>query len=317
MNIWTSISSVIIILLLIALGYVLNEKGWFVEGFNKSISNLITKIALPCSIFVSVLKFFTKEKLIDLSSSLIWPMCGVIISYIIAFLLSKALRTRKGRIGTFRASFVNANAIFIGLPLNIALFGEKSLPYFLVYYIINTISLWSLGAFLIAKDSKDEAHSAQKITFKKLISKLLPPPLLGFLVSIVFLWFEIPVPEFANSALTYVGNLVTPLSLIFIGIVLNKSGLKSIRFDKDTIGVLLGRFVISPLVLFLLLLPIPLSSLLKQTLIVQSATATPTVTPMLAAEAGGDVDFATNTVATSTILFLFVVPVLMQLLQFV
>ncbi|MDI3409917.1 hypothetical protein QKW52_03745 [Bacillus sonorensis] len=77
------------------------------------------------------MKFFTKEKLIDLSGSLIWPLCGVIISYIIAFLFSKMLRTRQGRIGTFRASFVNANAIFIGLPLNIALFGEKVFHIFL------------------------------------------------------------------------------------------------------------------------------------------------------------------------------------------
>jgi len=46
----------------------------------------------------------------------------------------------------------------------------------------------------------------------------MPPPLVGFLVSLVFLIFKIPIPDFATSTLTYIGNIVTPLSLIYIGI---------------------------------------------------------------------------------------------------
>ena len=44
---------------------------------------------------------------------------------------------------------------FIGLPLNIALFGDDALAYFLIYYITNTISTWTLGVFLMTSDSKD------------------------------------------------------------------------------------------------------------------------------------------------------------------
>ena len=222
-----SIQSVLSIIIMIALGYILKGQGWFDDSFGKSISSLITRVALPASIFVSVLKNLTKESLFQLSGSLIYPVGAVIISYILAYALVKILKIRPGRRGIFMNAVVNANTIFIGLPLNIALFGEKSLPYFLVYYVTNTVSTWAFGVFLISNDdpTKVKGENKAKLNWKK----LLPPPLLGFIVAIIFLLVGIPVPSFINATLGYVGSIVTPLSLLYIGIVLYDAGLKSIR----------------------------------------------------------------------------------------
>lgn len=315
-----SIESVISIILMIALGYVLKSLGWFDESFGKSISSLITKVALPASIFVSVLRYLTKDSLLELSGSLIYPVGAVVLSYLIAFLLMKLMKIRPGRRGIFMNAVVNANTIFIGLPLNIALFGDKALPYFLVYYVTNTVSTWAFGVFLISNDdpTKVKGGPKAKLNWKK----LLPPPLIGFIVALVFLLVEIPVPTFINSTLTYVGSIVTPLSLIYIGIVLYDAGLKSIRFDRDTVVALIGRFILSPALLILLItigsnMGADLNPLLQQTLVVQSATPMLAVLPILAAEAHGDVKYATNLVTTSTLLFVIVVPILMQIIQFI
>lgn len=203
-----SIESVISIILMIGLGYVLKSLGWFDEQFGGSISSLITKVALPASIFVSVMKNLTKSSLIELSGSLIYPIAAVIISYLIAYVLTKLLKIQPGRRGIFMNAVVNANTIFIGLPLNIALFGEASLPYFLIYYVTNTVSTWAFGVFLIANDdpTKDRTEKKTKLNWKK----LLPAPLLGFILALFFLVLEIPVPDFVNSTLNYVGGIVTP-----------------------------------------------------------------------------------------------------------
>ncbi|TGA99843.1 AEC family transporter [Sporolactobacillus shoreae] len=318
-----SIQSVITIILMIAVGYFLKKFKWFDDNFGKSISSLITKIALPASIFVSVLKYLTRDSLIQLSGSLIYPVIAVTISYIIAFGLVKLLKIRPGRRGIFMNAVVNANTIFIGLPLNIALFGEKSLPYFLIYYITNTVSTWAFGVFLISNDDPTKDKSKDKGPHKINWKKILPPPLLGFIAGLVFLLAGIPIPGFINSTLTYVGGIVTPLSLIYIGIVLYNAGLSSIRFDRDTIFALVGRFVISPFILIVLILTgthlsgVQLPTMLTQTQIVQSATPMLAVLPILANESHGDVKYATNVVTTSTVLFVIVVPVLMQLIQFV
>ncbi|MFB9769840.1 AEC family transporter [Lactiplantibacillus modestisalitolerans] len=319
---WNSIQSVLVVVLIMVLGFILRRTGWFDDQFAGTISKFIKNIALPASIFVSVLGRLTLGQLSSFAGYLAYAFLAVIIGYLIAYALVKILRVRPGRRGIFINAIVNANTIFIGLPLNMALFGDKSMTYFLVYYVVNTVSTWAFGVFLISNDdpTKPKQKQHNKIDWKKVI----PMPLVGFIVALVFLLLNIPVMKvsFINSTLTYVGNLVTPLSLIYIGIVLADAGLKSIRFDRDTIVALIGRFVISPAIMVAVLLVAgnfgaTFPTLASQTLIVQSATPMLAVLPILANEAHGDVEYATNVVTTSTVLFIVVVPILMSLIQFI
>lgn len=122
----TSLESILSIILIILLGYILKEKKCFDDGFSNNISKLIMNVALPASIFVSVLKYLTVEKLISLSGGLVYTFLSVIIGYIIAWIMVKILKVKAGRRGTFINTIVNANTIFIGLPLNIALLEMKA-----------------------------------------------------------------------------------------------------------------------------------------------------------------------------------------------
>src|SRR5699024_9439423 len=250
MSILTSIENILPIIFIIAIGFCLSEERWFGPGLGGYGSKLVMSIALRASMFVSFLKYLTLETLSAVARGLVYTFGSVILAYIAAFIVVKLFKVRPGRRGTMINMFANANTIFIGLPLNIALFGDASISYFLVYYITNTVSTWAFGALLIAQDSKDATRkSSTGFNWRK----LLPAPLVGFLISLVFLLLNIPVPAFATNTLTYVGNIVTPMSLIYIGIVLSKAGLSNINFDRDTILALLGRYILSPVVMFLLL----------------------------------------------------------------
>lgn len=316
----SSIQSVVVIVLIMLLGYILRKQGWLADSFGGNVSKLITQIALPASIFMSVQNNLTRGKLFNLFAGLLLPFIGVVISYIVAFILVKVLKVKVGRRGVFINTIANANTIFIGMPLNLALFGSAATSYFLIYYIINTVSTWAFGVFLIKNDDPtlvkaEKQHN--KINWKK----ILPMPLVGFFVAVIWLLTGIQLPKFLGDTFNYVGNLVTPLSLIYIGIVLANAGLKSIHFDKDTIFALLGRFILAPVVMILLVkwfgptvLHLDIASLMGKTFIVQSATPALAVLPILAGEAHGDVDYATNVVVLSTLLFIIVVPVLMLII---
>lgn len=309
----TSLESIVPIIALIVLGYFLQVKGWFHNDFGNDLSKLIMNVAMPVSIFVSVLKYLTLEKLVSLSGGLIYTFVAFALGYIVAFLSVKVLKVAPGRRGTVINTFVNANTIFIGLPLNIALFGDNALAYFLIYYITNTISTWTLGVFLMTSDSKDgKKKQGSKFNWKK----LLPAPLLGFIVSVVFLVINIPLPSYVSSTLSYIGGLTTPLSLIYIGIVLAKAGIKTIHFDKDSILALVGRFVIAPLLMFLVLkfMAPQMATAEYQTFMIQSATPALAVLPILANQGDGDVEFSTNIVTLSTILFVIVIPIIQTLI---
>ena len=309
----TSLESIIPIIALIVLGYFLQVRGWFHNDFGNDLSKLIMNVAMPVSIFVSVLKYLTLEKLISLSGGLVYTFVAFALGYIVAFLSVKAFKVAPGRRGTVINTFVNANTIFIGLPLNIALFGDDALAYFLIYYITNTISTWTLGVFLMTSDSKSgkkkqESHFDWK--------KLLPAPLLGFIVSVVFLIINIPLPSFVSSTLGYVGGLTTPLSLVYIGIVLAKAGIKTIRFDKDSIVALVGRFIVAPVLMFavLKLMAPGMVTAEYQTFMIQSATPALAVLPILANQGDGDVEFSTNIVTLSTVLFVIVIPIIQTII---
>ncbi len=319
----TSVSSVVEIVLIMALGYILRRNNWFADSFfgGGNIASLITKIALPASIFMSVMKYLTKDKLLGLGIGIIFPALAVIVSYLVAFAAVKLFKIRPGRRGIFINAVANANTIFIGMPLNTALFGNKAMSYFLIYYIVNTVSTWAFGVYLIQND--DPTADGQKKQRDHINwSKLLPMPLVGFIFSIIWLLIGIPVPNFIGQTLSYVGSLVTPLSLIYIGIVLYDAGLNNFRFERDSVLALIGRFIISPLALIILIklgmgMGVHLPSLMRQTLVVQSATPMLAVLPILAKEAHGDVKYATDVVVMSTVLFVVVVPILMAILQFV
>lgn len=315
----TSVESVAEIVIVIALGFWLRNSGRLGDEFKGNISFIIMNIALPASIFVSVLKYLTRDTLASLSGGLVFAFGSFALSYIVAWLMTKILKIRKGRRGTFINMFANANTIFIGLPLNMALFGTKSLPYFLVYYVMNTISTWAIGVFFISSDDPTVDKSEKKDFNWK---KLLPAPLVGFLVSLVFLLLAIPIPDWITKTLDMVGGIVTPMSLIYIGIILADAGLKSIRFDRDTVWALVGRFIFAPAIMIGLITlgsstGHGLPNLEASTLIIQAAAPGLAVLPILVDQSHGDVDYATNLVTTSTVLFVVVVPILMQVINFI
>lgn len=337
----TSLQSIIPIVLLISLGYFLKGRGMFNPTFSGNLSRFIMSVILPAGVFVSVLHHLHMSDLWDLRYGMLVVMLTYVIAYIVAFIMMKLLKVPKGRRGIFINMVVNDNCLFIGLPVQIALFGPEALPYFLLYYIGNTISVWLVGVFLIELDplptvengltndewnqvgnrSSVQSATAQKPKFDW--KKLLPPPLLGFFTALIFLFFEIPLAPILHNTLNYLGNMVTPLSLIYIGIVLHDAGLKSMSLNKDSIGGIVGRFVISPIIMFCVIMAlqygagIVLEPIAIITFVVQSAGPVIAVLPIVANEAKSDLPFATGLVMISTILFVVVIPIIMEILTMI
>ena len=311
----TSLGSIFPIIVMIAIGYILRKRHWFHHTFSENVSKLITNVALPCSIFYSVLKYLDMNVLKELSNRLIFTFASVIIGYITAYIVIKIFKIRRGRRGVFYNAVVNANTIFIGLPLNMALFGEEASKYYLMYYITNTISIWTLGYILLENDSTEEKEGKGGFNPKKLLS----PPLIAFVAAFIVLVLGISIPKPLVETTKYLGNIVTPLALLYIGIVLADAGLHSINFDLDTILALLGRFVFSSIVMVALLKVtgqfMQLDSLEIKTFVIQSAAPVFAALPILTNQTEGDIEYATNVVTTSTILFVVVIPVLMMFLK--
>lgn len=305
-----SISGILVILGMILVGFVIGEKAWFDDKSRGLIAKLVTQVALPCYMLYTITQRFTAADLLKMLPALRFPALSMVVLLGIATAVARIFAVRQDRRGLFISMFFNSNTIFVGLPINQALFGDASIPYVLIYYMCNTTFFWTLGTYLIQRDGEGEAQFDLKTSLKKVFS----PPLMGFLLGLVLVMLQIKLPAFLASDLQYLGNLTTPLSMIFIGLSVSHVVVKQLILGKDQLLILLGRFVVAPLLMASIVYWVPLPSLMKQVFIIQSAMPVMTNAPVVARLYGADSDYAAVMVTETTLATMVVIPILMLLM---
>lgn len=305
-----SISGILVILGMILVGFIIGEKGWFDDKSRGLLAKLVTQVALPCYMLYTITQRFTAADLLKMLPALRFPALSMVILLGIATGVARIFAVRQDRRGLFISMFFNSNTIFVGLPINQALFGDASIPYVLIYYMCNTTFFWTLGTYLIQRDGEGEAQFDLKTSLKKVFS----PPLMGFLLGLVMVMLQIKLPAFLASDLQYLGNLTTPLSMIFIGLSVSHVGVKQLVLGKDQLLILLGRFLVAPLLMATIVYWVPLPSLMKQVFIIQSAMPVMTNAPVVARLYGADSDYAAVMVTETTLATMVVIPILMLLM---
>lgn len=305
------LSGIFEVVLIAGLGFILARKGWFWENAGKNLTRLTMTVGLPPLMIYSLKSNFTRDSLMATAPDLVLPFASIFTAYIAGTLWAKLLHISRDRRGIFICTCCIANAIFIGLPVNVALFGEKSVPSAMLYYIANTAMFWGLGAYLIVKD----ASGGKGYTPFEMIKKLRTPPLMGFLAGVVLVLLDIPLPSSLMTACHYVGNMATPMALMVIGIQMSEIPFSSIHWDKDLAGAMAGRFILSPLCLFLLLPFIPVSSMSANVFFLQAGMPAMTNMTILAASVGADAKYSTTINCVSLGLGLFFIPFYMFILS--
>jgi hypothetical protein len=308
----SAIEGVLSIILMIVLGFVLAKRGWFDGDSSALISRLVVGVALPAYMVANLMGGYDREKLVSMLPGLPIPFAVMLLSYGLAFALAAILRIRRDRRGTFASMFALSNTIFVGLPVNLVLFGEESLPYVLLYYIANTSIFWTVGVFGIASDGAALSGGARPKLFSiDSIKRIFSPPLTAFLASVLLIFIGVHLPKTALDFCKTVGSMTTPLSMLFIGIVISRVDWKRIRLELGLVVVLLGRFFIAPCLLVLIARPTHLPLLMKQVFFVQAAMPAMTQTPIIASAYGADSEYAGLGTALSTVLSLATIPLCM------
>ena len=305
-----SISGILVILGMILVGFVIGEKGWFDDKSRGLLAKLVTQVALPCYMLYTITQRFTAADLLKMLPALRFPALSMVVLLGIATGVARIFTVKQDRRGLFISMFFNSNTIFVGLPINQALFGDASIPYVLIYYMCNTTFFWTLGTYLIQRDGEGEAQFDLKTSLKKVFS----PPLMGFLLGLVLVMLQIKLPAFLASDLQYLGNLTTPLSMIFIGLSVSHVGVKQLILGKDQLLILIGRFLVAPLLMATIIYWVPLPNLMKQVFIIQSAMPVMTNAPVVARLYGADSDYAAVMVTETTLATMVVIPILMLLM---
>lgn len=311
MTIFNGIQGVLSIMIMISLGWFLTHKCWFSGNSSKLLSNLVVKVSLPAYMISNLMGTYDKNKLMSLGSGLLVPFLTMGLSYVIAMVIAAIIKVEPKRRGIFCSMFSLSNTIFVGLPVNLALFGEESVPFVLLYYIGNTTLYWTIGVYGI---SRDGGTNGSRIFSLENIKRVFSPPLIGFLSAIVLIMLEITLPDFILDTCKYIGNLTTPLSMLFIGIVIHSVKLRDIRPDRGMVAVLIGRFLVTPFMVIALCRVLALPLLMKKVFVIQAAMPVMTQTSIIAEAYKADFEYAAVVTTVTTIISLISIPFYMFLL---
>ena len=307
-----ALGSVSSVLIMVALGYALAKRLWFDAASRALLARLVVSVALPAYMVSNLMAGYDRAGLVAMLPGLPIPFAAMLANYGIALALAAAFRLSARRRGTFAALFALSNTIFIGLPVNLLLFGPGSLPFVLLYYIANTSIFWTLGVWGIARDGARIAGAPlPPLASAGSLRRIASPPLLAFLAAVAMILAGLRLPAFVLETCRTLGSMTTPLSMLFVGTTLAALRWKGPRLDASLVLVLAGRFLVAPLVLFALARGTGLELLAKEVFIMQSAMPAMTQIPILAKSYGADEEYAALGTALTTAASLVTIPLFM------
>lgn len=309
-----AIEGVITLLLMGLAGWFMAYKGWIDKNNRALLPKLVNYISLPLFFIYSLTTTFSKDQLEHLISGAAIPFLSMIICYLLSIVFLHVLNIRHGHRGTFSASFTNSNSIFVGVPVTIALFGEQALPYALLFFFANTTFFWTIGNASIQSDANRSASWRDYMTIATL-KKVLSPPICGFILSVILILCDIKLPPFIMDTAKYLGNMTTPVALIFIGATLYSMNFSQLKFNSDLNGVLAGRFIVAPIVTYIIGSFFPIPELMFKDFIIMSSLPAMIQTVVLSSLYKTDIEYATVIVSITTIFSIITIPVYMLILS--
>lgn len=205
------------LLVFIAIGYFLRWHHDLPDDAGHVLSLLCTLVFSPAYSIINMSKNFTMdvlgEKTLLVGYGALFVLCSIGLSY----LLSKPF----GRSRIERNSLIYAFAIpnygYFGYPVIQGVFGNSVLADVMVFLIPMSLTTNSFGYSLFVGDGK--------VPLKKI---LLTPMLISLVIGITIGLSGVALPPFLDSALTGLGNCMSPCSMLLAGFMLGKFPLKKL-----------------------------------------------------------------------------------------
>ena len=311
---------VLSLLLVVGVGYVLAGRGWFPPAGRGLLPRLVTNGALPPFLMCTILRSFGREDLWHMLQGTLLPLLAMVLMYALAYVVGRAAGVERRHFGLFCACVSNPNTIFIGIPVNMALFGEEAVPYVLLYYFASTSFFWTVGNYAISRDERAPGAAAPQPAGEghpggRRRKALVSAPVFGFLAGVSLALLHVELPGFLLEAARLVGSLTTPLALIYIGVTLHEMDLRHLRVTRDMALALTGRMAVSPLLVWALLPLFGLPPLMGKVFVMQASLPVLMQVAILSGYYNTDPEFGSLMVSLSTLACAVTIPVYMLLLS--
>lgn len=304
MDVLVIFQRMLMLLAMMALGYVCYKKKWLDDNSHKKVSEIVVNIFNPALVINGALVATESGKpdLNILKENLIFVAIYYAINIILSIPISKLLGKDDSQKNMYKLMTVFSNVGFMGIPVISSIFGQESIIYITFYILAYNILLYTFGMTIAQKNlPKEERKSA--------IAGIFNVGTICSVLAIVLYFSGIKFNDSVLSFFDYVGNATIPLSMMVIG-----ASVAKIPFKEVFKGVRV--YVFSALTL--LVIPIAASFAFKGmkdsavifgVFILMFAMPVGSIVTMLIKEYGGDESLASRTTIITTLLSIITIPI--------
>ena len=302
-------SAVLVLLLLMLVGYLMSWAGWMGPHEKIFLNKFIFNVAIPCNVINGVLNKLEKSMLGEMMDLVLLGAVLMTVTLLLSAGLAVLLRLPRNRFGVFVAMGGLSNALFVGLPMGLEIFGEVCTPYVMVYYLVNSVFIQTVALALIQWSGEQKGEKRGALTFfRQLFSK---PPVITIFISLALLILELRPPEVLMSVAGYISSSVAPLALIYTGYVVYELGLKNLRLERGLPTMLVMRLAIAPAICMVLSSAMGISGLGRSVFAMESGLPVISQAAVLAGKFGAGDHYAAVGATLSTIGCFVSMPILM------
>ncbi|MCI8800551.1 AEC family transporter [Acetatifactor muris] len=241
MTLFTVFFQMLALLIMIGAGFFLTKTGMMDAHTNTQMSKMIVNLFNPLLILSSAANSAGLVSLQTMGTIALIASGMFVIFILVGMLLSPLFDKSPDQRKIFQMMFVFSNLGFIGIPVVSSILGEEYVVYVSEFLLIYTLVFYTYGVALM--DGKFSPSS---------LKAMVNPGTVSALASMVIIVLGIQLPDFVKTAISYLGNVTSPMALVAVGFTLAHSDLKKI-FGQPKLYLF---SVIKLLVLPLLMLPL-------------------------------------------------------------
>ncbi len=327
------ILNVAIMFVMMVPGIILKKLNMIPDGFGKGISNLILYIAQPALILYAYLDCNDRDILVD---SLVILLISIVAHAIFALIAIPVFsKAPDGKKRLLRLATIFANAAFMGVPLVSAIYAGtpyagRATIYASIYNFTFNIFLWSLGVFICTNKRDDNSdgildpHIIEKKKDASFMRAIYHPVTVAAFIGIIAVVFNLKnvaptifgSTSLLNKSLDALRGLVAPLSMLVIGIRLADINFKGF-FNDTYMYICLGlRHIALPaavigVMVLLKLVGLPIGDEVFIVTAILASTPSASSSTMFAEKFDCDAAYVSRVVATSTILSIGTMPLML------
>ena len=302
MTIITVFFQMLCLLIMIGAGYFMTKKGMLDAHTNNQMSKMIVNVFNPMLILSSA---GSSEWLIPLGTmGLVGLIAVAMFAILIAagMILSPLFDKRPEQRKIFQMMFVFSNLGFIGIPVVSSILGAEYVVYVTEFLVIYTIVFYTYGVALM--DGKFSLSS---------LKTMVNPGMISGVAALLVIILKIEFPGFITTAVTYLGNVTSPMALVAVGFALANTDPKQIFGQPGLYVFSVVKLLILPLLMLPLLRLATRDPGLTSVCMVMFGMPIGNMPLILGNQKGIDGSTCSAAIILTTILCVFTIPILLAI----